>query len=106
MSKKIYAGNDHKLTVDRLRDTDGQYINAAIVEAKVIDSDGNGVEGQTWPLSLSYVEGSDGKYEGILDDAMELQSGKNYTLVINTVDGDSVGHWELEVTASVRNKWA
>lgn len=105
MSKKLYVGNDHRLTVDQLRDTDDQYINSATIEATLIDSASNEVEGQTWPLSLSYVEDSDGKYEGILDDAMELQDGENYTLIINTVDGDSVGHWELEITATIRNKW-
>lgn len=105
MSEKIYVGNDHKLTVDQLRDTDGQYINLATVEATVTDSEGNEVEGQTWPLNLSYVEDSNGKYEGILDDAMELQADENYTLIIDVSDGSSVGHWELEVMAVIRNKW-
>lgn len=105
MSKKIYAKNDHKLTVDQLRDTDDQYINVATVEATVIDSAGNEVEGQTWPLSLSYVADSDGKYEGILDDAIEFTAGEEYTLIIDAVYGSSVGHWELNVTAVIRDKW-
>ena len=105
MSKKMYVSNGHKLTVDQLRDTDDQYINTATVEATIIDSAGNEVEGQTWPLSLSYVEDSDGKYEGILDNTIELQSGENYTLIVDTVDGDSVGHWELAVKAVKRVNW-
>lgn len=106
MSKTLYVGNDHRLTVDGLRDPDGNYVNTAEVSATLLDAHGAEVEGETWPVSLAYVAESDGRYRGILDDAIELVDGKSYTLVIDAVDGESVGRWELAVKATNRTKWA
>jgi len=105
MSKNLYVGNDHRLTVDTLRDPDGNYINTATVTVTLLDSSGAEVEGVTWPISLSYVEDSNGRYQGILDDAIELVDGETYIVVIDAVDGESVGHWELTVQAVRRTEW-
>ena len=98
--------NDMRLELDELRDPDGAYINTATVTATLLDSDGEEVEGVTWPVTLEYVEESDGKYQGILDDAIELVDKEIYTLVVDSVDGESKGHWELAVQARTRTKWA
>lgn len=105
-AKTIYIDNDMRLTLDELRDPDGAYINTATVTVTLLDSAGEEVAGETWPISLSYVAESDGKYQGILDDAIELQNGENYTLAVDVVDGESKGHWELAVKAVTRTKWA
>lgn len=104
--KILFIGNDMRLELDELRDPDGAYINTATVTATLLDSDGEEVEGVTWPVTLEYVEESDGKYQGILDDAIELVDKEIYTLVVDSVDGESKGHWELAVQARTRTKWA
>lgn len=104
--KTLFIDNDMRLTLDELRDPDGAYINTATVTVTLLDFSGEEVDGETWPVSLDYVADSDGKYQGILDDAIELENGEIYTLAVDAVDGDSKGHWELAVKATTRTKWS
>jgi len=84
--EKLYIGSDNLVTVDELYDVaDASYLSGASVEATLRDRSGTEVTGVSWPISLSYVSGSDGKYRGNIPDAASLSRGKRYELTI-TVD--------------------
>ena len=56
-------------------------------------------------LSLTYIEDSDGDYEGTLDNALLLERGACYVAEINADDGaGSTGQWHVEETAIIRGK--
>lgn len=97
---ELFIENDNLLTLNHLKEaiTD-QYLNSAAVEATLVDHNGDEVEGQTWPLSLGYVTASDGKYQGIIEDAVELAQA-DYTVIV-TVDAgiDRIAKWRLPVRA-------
>lgn len=87
MTEKIYISSDNLLTVDALYDSvAGDYVNDATVTATVVDRGGNEVSGQSWPVTLSYVALSDGKYQGVLADSMSVSKGKTYEVRVS-VDG-------------------
>lgn len=99
----VYIGNDNYIEVDGLKDkaTDA-YINDATVACTLKDSGGNNVTGQSWPLTLSYVASSNGKYRGLLDNALVLTARKMYTAHITVVGGGLDAAWELPVFAMTR----
>lgn len=104
---KVYIGNDNLLTVDALTNAaTGAYVNNATVTATLKDADGTNVSGQTWPLSLAYVSGSNGKYQGVLEDGLDLTEDNRATTHTCVIDidavGDQVGHFEIPMTATVR----
>ena len=45
-------------------------LNAATVTARLVDELGEDIVGQTWPLTLDFVIGSDGDYCGTLNDTL------------------------------------
>lgn len=76
----LYVGNDTVLEVRGLKnETTGGFLNAATVTATVVDAEGNQVTGQSWPLTLAYVTGSDGIYRATLAYTVGLVSGARYT---------------------------
>lgn len=87
MSETIYIDSDNLVTVDALYDNAAAaYVNNATVTVTLLDRAGNEVSGETWPVSLSYVSGSDGKYRGTLSDSLVLKKGKYYEVKIE-IDG-------------------
>lgn len=87
MSETIYIDSDNLLTLDALYDNAGaSYVNDATVTVTLLDMAGSEVSGETWPVSLSYVSGSDGKYRGTLTDTLSLSANKRYTAKV-TADG-------------------
>lgn len=91
MSWKI--GSDQLLKVTGLIDPiTSTYVNAATITATMYEADGTTeVAGQSWPLTLGYVSGSDGDYRGILDDSRVLVEGRIYWIDV-TIDagGDAI----------------
>jgi len=100
----LYVGNDNVVEVDALRDgTKGPYINNADVSCGVFDDDGNPVGGLSFPLPLTYVEGSDGRYRAILDKSLTIVKNEFYTVVVDvTALGGLDAHWELRVQGLTR----
>lgn len=104
MAGAIYLSNDNLLEIDGLKNTaTDAYINNATVTATLVDEGGTAVVGETWPITLSYVSGSDGKYRGTLKDTLSLTAGLGYTAQI-TADGgaDLKGYWEFPLRSAVR----
>lgn len=104
MIESIYLDNDNLLTVDSVSDaTDGMYINDATVTCTLTDTEDNEVTGQAWPLALSYVSGSNGKYQGLLEDSLVLTKDVKYLAKI-TIDGgsDLIANFRKPLFASYR----
>lgn len=104
VGKVAYLGNTNTLRLDGLRllgeDT---YADDATVTATVKDADGNAVTGQSWPVALAYVAGSDGRYEGALSHQLALEDGAEYVAEIAAeAASGAIGFWEFPFVASVR----
>lgn len=101
---QLYVGNDHLLTLEGVQDAvSGDYLNAATVTATLKTRAGVEVEGDNWPITLDYVADSDGNYQGVIEDGVEITAGKTYIVEI-TVDagGDLIGFWRFPVVATWR----
>jgi hypothetical protein len=101
-SMSVYVDNTNLIEVDGLADVDGNYINGADVEFTVQDESGAAVTGQSWPTQMPYVAGSNGKYRGVLSEALALVDGVTYYAIIDAVDTGNVGHWEYAFVARTR----
>lgn len=87
MAQVIYNDNDNVIELAGVRNgTTGDYLDAAAVAVTLTDSAGAEVSGETWPLSMAYVAGSNGRYRATLADTLSLTAGQRYTATI-TADG-------------------
>jgi hypothetical protein len=93
----MFVANTAVLDVIGLRaELQGEFINSASVTVTIKDSIGIALAGQTWPLAMPYVTGSDGNYRAYLSSALPFISRQNYTAFIDANDGaNRVGHWEF-----------
>lgn len=101
---KLYVGNDLVIKLSALTNVEtGAFINAAAVSVTLSDRIGVEVPGETWPLALAYVTGSDGIYRATLKDTLDIIVGKTYTAEIIADGGDGLrGKWTEYVPAEVR----
>lgn len=75
------------------------FINDATVTFTLKDSNGSAVSGAS-NISMSYVTGSKGVYEGTLEDGVSLTENSTYYLEITaTASGDRVGFRRIQFTA-------
>ncbi len=84
----LFVESDNLITVDEVKNTATDvYITDATVNATLYESDGTTeVSGETWPIVLSYVANTNGRYEGTIEDTVSLVSNVRYRLKI-IVDG-------------------
>lgn len=76
-----------------------QFINNATITFTLKDSGGSAVSGAS-SVSMSYVTGTKGVYEGVLEDAVSLTENSTYYLEITaTASGDRVGFRRIPYTA-------
>jgi hypothetical protein len=108
MTEVIYVSNDNLLKVNGLRNAlaaAGVYLETATVTVTLVDEQGAAVSGETWPLSLAFVAGSDGNYRATLKDTLSITADKKYKAKI-TADG-GVGlraYWEIPVLTKIRER--
>lgn len=99
----VYVANSHIIRLDALRDQDGSYVNDATVTLQsLVDKDGDAVSGVTVPLTMSYVSGSDGRYEGALDESLGISAERWYTATVRAVSGSTQGQWQERLRSAVR----
>lgn len=96
----IYYLSDHIIEVDGLINKQtNAYINNAVVIVTLKTLDGVNVTGETWPLSMSYVASSNGKYRATLKYTLSLSKGLNYVAHIDANGGAGLQrHWETILT--------
>ena len=104
MSDIIYIENDNLIALQGLQKAQDQsYLNAATVELTVEDDAGSPVSGQTWPVAMGYVAGSNGDYEAVLDAGAGLEKNKRYFAVITADGGPGLqAKWRSPLRAKVR----
>ncbi len=101
----MFEDNDMLVEVDGLQDSsDDSYLNAATVTATLKDENGAEVSGQSMPITLGYVAASNGKYQGVLDAAVDLDEGDTGTIEISAAEGTLEAFWELSYTCRRRQQ--
>lgn len=96
----FYHRNDNYLELRNLRKgTDQSYLNAATVTATLKDLDGNNTTGETWPLTMSYVAASNGRYRAKLPADIDTELLEDGEVHIDAVDSGSglVAHWRVPI---------
>ena len=107
----LEVGNPNPIYADGVKDEDNEYVDDAVIVAVLRDSAGEEVTvldtddvtditGATWPLTLDYIAGSDGRYRGTIPAGAQLTAGDEYTLFIDSND-DSL-HIEAACVALTR----
>jgi hypothetical protein len=103
MHLKLYIGNSMFLRAEGVKfENEETFLNDGLVEATVKNLNGTDVSGQTWPLTLDYITDSDGNYQGVLSNQLELTERKDYHVFLTVTKDANVGHWKETVTAQYR----
>ncbi len=92
----VYDENDNLIELDELQDaTDSSYENSATVTVTLYEADQTTeVTGETWPMTMGYVASSNGKYRGVLRDALSLNINRRYFAKVTADAGtDKKGVW-------------
>jgi hypothetical protein len=102
----VYRNNDNLVQnpTPMTLSSDGSYVNDATVTMTLKDSGGTPVSGAS-SLSLTYVTGSNGRYQGTLPYTLTLTAGAEYTLEITGTSGSGArAFWVLEVDVVNRSR--
>ncbi len=104
----IYVGNTSTVELRGLiTSVDREYANNALVTMSLETKTGEPVSGQTWPILLSYIEGSKGRYVGSFSHMTDLEADKEYVAVIKAVlPNGSEALWSETVITRERGKQA
>ena len=88
----IFLGTDTPITLEDLRDINGDLVDSATVTANMFDVNNDLVPGGFFPLTLPFV--STGKYQAILNKAVNLTENAIYELKYTIVNGaDDLECW-------------
>lgn len=98
----IYKDNDNLFEVKIKNAATGNYVNDATVAITIKDVFGNLVAGEVFPKEMTYIVGSNGKYQVTLSNFLSLVPGQNYTALITTSSGGLDATQELPLRAAVR----
>jgi hypothetical protein len=100
----IYIANDNVLELTGLQNSvSDAYQNSATVTVTVTDSAGTDVVGETWPVTLVYVSGSNGDYRANLTDSLVLTDGSKYAATITADAGaNGLATWTEDLIARTR----
>jgi hypothetical protein len=99
----LLVDNDNRLRLFGLRNrTTGEFVNDATVSAGLTTLAGDPVAGQSFPIALNYIPGSNGDYQAVLQNTLELIPRHWYRLRV-TASGDGVDAvWVRKIKARVR----
>ena len=105
MAVEIFIDNDNVVRLTGLRNVmepEGQYMNNVTVEVTLKNHMNQEVAGQSWPLTLSYVNGSDGDYVGQLEDGI-IMGAAPHKLSVH-IDGgtDKIANFDVIAKAVKR----
>lgn len=100
----IYEDNDAYIEVKGLLNrTTGAFVENATMAVTLKTLAGAEVAGQTWPLTMSFVTGTNGVYRATMPSTLDVTQGTSYTAVI-TADGGPglLAKWEIDVQCQKR----
>jgi hypothetical protein len=102
----VYVANTNVIELSGLKSAiEDEFIADADVTVTVKDAAGTAVDGQTWPLTLASIDGTEpeGNYRGILKNTLELTAGETYYAHVDADAGaDRIGHWEFAFVPKTR----
>ncbi len=99
----FYRGNDCLLELRGLRNEAGTgYVNDAIVTITLRDITGATVSGQTWPLTMVYLSGSNGVYQALLQDSLAASDYQRYTAIISVSGSQLQALWSVPLVCLPR----
>lgn len=102
----LLIANDQTIRVLGVQDEiSGNYINNLVtgVTAHIKNMNGTSVAGETWPITLIYVSGSDGDYRGNFDNAIKLVNNRDYIIEIGVDAGGGLkAFWRFVRPAQYR----
>lgn len=70
-------------------------VNSAAVTARLLDSAGEELPGQTWPLAMTYEAGSAGNYSGVISQTLGVAVGDLVTAEVTATSAADQGFWEI-----------
>lgn len=84
----VYLETSELIEVRGLMDeVTAAYVSNATVLLTFVDSSGAEVSGETWPLTMDYVSGSDGDYQATVSENADFVEGGNYFARIVATSG-------------------
>jgi len=99
----LFISNTNLLEIKGLRNAaDLSIINDATLVATIKDKAGVPLVGENWPITLDYVAGSEGVYQGLASDLLEIVLNDVYTAEITATRGGDKGFWKVPVRARNR----
>lgn len=96
----IYQNNTQDIDLFGLMDTNGNFMNAAVITAVILDGNRDVVLSA---IQMNYVLGSNGNYVGIVPASFAPAIGTEYVLVLDGDQAASHLHIEIPVEVRVRN---
>ena len=104
----VYYQNDTVISMTNVRNSvSGELINNATIRILGIKEYGTTtqVDEETFPITLTHVTGSQGRYQGVLPHTLNLLPNTRYTISIqaNTVD-QMQSYWEFSFTCRLRQE--
>lgn len=104
-----FVANDNTVRLTGARTTrldtgEDVYLDAgATVTFRVQSMSYVDVTGETWPVTMSYIAGSQGDFIGVLRDTVVLDAGLEYRFVGQVDNGvDQHGSWDIPLHARNR----
>jgi hypothetical protein len=98
----LNVGNSNLIEIVLQDEVDASYINSATASITIVDTSGNSISGETWPVSLAYVASSDGLYRATLSSSIGIVSGQRYVGEITATASGNTGYWEVPILAETR----
>lgn len=104
-----YVANTNVLTLTGLvSEDDGAPLNSATVTVTIKDAADSSIAGESWPVTMDYVDESEGNYRALISSAAALVAGAKYKAIVDVNASDTsserIAHWEFPFTAQVRKK--
>jgi len=97
----IAIGSDNIVRLDRLKDASAEvYVNSAVVSFRLKDAAGGTLQG---PTPMSFIAGSDGRYEGLIQDTLALVENAVYSIEVTAVHGSTVLFRRVSAVARYRS---
>lgn len=98
----LFAGNNTNLVhlTGLASGNNNAVVNDATVIATLKDKNGIAVAGMSWPVVMDYVAGSQGDYQLMLSNALNLAENGFYSLIVQaTAPSGIVGTWLTQFRA-------
>lgn len=103
VSGPFFLSNTNVIILDELTlASTGAYINDATVTVTIKDENDTELTGETWPLTMSYVTGSDGKYAGAVSSSVSVSAGDLLSCEVTATSGGNTGFWDAPLRVKAR----